>query len=239
MNREFSEFRKLILHGNIIQSQAQLQVNICTRIKKVVAYPSNRESSLIDISLMALIENLSANDAVDSQSSDSSSKVMTPTQNKPKNGLLFTLSVVMAMVVASSTAYLYWQNSKLDTQISELQMKTQEYQSKIELLKKDPIVRSGEIFFGQKENMSKAIDKSNAAIYIREMDKIEKDFGFYFNGFTFSQDKISTGLSAQKGLDTDAVQKFIKFIASYRTPPKPGMTGSGSPFQLGPVLSVS
>ncbi|MDD2745755.1 MAG: hypothetical protein PHU93_04415 [Candidatus Gracilibacteria bacterium] len=188
---------------------------------------------------MALIENMAANDAVDSSSQDSSPKVMTAVQNKPKNGLMFTLSLVMVIGVASATAYLYWQNSKMDTKIAEIQMKTQEYQTKIELLKKDPIVRSGEIFFGQKENMSKAIDKSNAAVYIREMDKIEKDFGFYFNGFTFSQDKISTGVSAQKGLDTDAVQKLIKFIASYRTPPKPGMTGSGSPFELSPVLSVS
>lgn len=88
--------------------------------------------------------------------------------------------------------------------------------------------------------MSQSITKSNAANYLREMNKIEKDFGFYFNGFSFAQDKISTGVTAQKGLDSDAIQKFIKFIASYRTASKSGtISGSGSQFLLSPILSVS
>jgi len=194
---------------------------------------------LIDFLLMALIENMAADAAAESEWGKSNPTSPVSNSQKSKHGLSFIISLITAIFVAAATGYLYWQNSKLDTQISEVQAKTQEYQSKIEVLKKDPIVRSGEIFFGQKENMSRAITKSNAAIYIREMDKIEQEFGFYFNGFTFSQDKISTGVSAQKGLDSDAIQKYIKFIASYRTPPKPGLSGSGSPFQLSPVLSVS
>lgn len=193
----------------------------------------------IDFSLMALNENITSLEAEDSPINESSTKIPTPTEHKTHNGFMFTVSIITAIIVTSSTAYLYWQNSQLDAKIAELKGKTQEYQSKIEILKKDPLVRSWELFFGQKDSMSKAITKSNAAIYIREMDKIEKDFGFYFNGFTFSQDKISTGVSAQKGLDNDAVKKIIKFIASYRSPPKVDLTGSGSPFLLSPVLSVS
>ena len=77
-------------------------------------------------------------------------------------------------------------------------------------------------------------------MYVREMDRLQRDFGFYFNGFTFGKDTITTSVSAQKGLDTDAIQKVIKFIASYRDAKKSDpATASGQLFELSPVYSVS
>lgn len=158
---------------------------------------------------------------------------------KSNDGPMYAVSGAIALVVLASTGFFYWQNSAKDAQINEIRTVTAGYQSNIDTLKKDPAVRAGELFASQKDAISKAIAKSNAANYLREMEKIEKEYGFFFNGFNFSKNKISTGLIAQKGLDTDAIQKYIRFIASYRNPPKPGdESGSGSQFELAPVLSV-
>lgn len=191
------------------------------------------------ISPMTAPENMPESSEMKTITEPNDAKTPEP-RTKSNEGPMYVLSIIIALAVSASTGYFYWENGRMDAKISEVHAKTQEYQTQIDVLKKDPNVRAGELFFGQKEAISQTIAKSNAANYIREMDTIEKDFGFYFNGFTFTQDKISTAVTAQKGLDSDAVQKFIKFIASYRTPPKPGtLTGSGSQFLLSPVLSVA
>ncbi len=167
-------------------------------------------------------------------------KLLDEPKVKSPDAFIYATSIVVALMVFLSTAFFYWENRRMDAKIQDIRSKTQEYQEQIEVLKKDPNVRAWELFFGQKDAISRSINKSNAANYIREMEKIEKDFGLYFNGFSFSQDRISTGVTVQKGVDTDAIQKIIKFIASYRTPAKSGSTtGSGSQFLLNPVLSVS
>lgn len=158
----------------------------------------------------------------------------------PKHGPMLFVSIGMMVAVLLLTGYFYWQNQQMDHQIAEIQAKTQEYQGKIDILKKDPIVRAGELFAGQKDAISKAITKSNAATYVREMDRLQRDFGFYFSGFTFAKDTINTSVAAQKGLDTDAIQKVIKFIASYRDTKKgESATASGQLFELNPIYSVS
>jgi len=158
----------------------------------------------------------------------------------PKYGSMIYVSFAVAAAVILVTGYFYWQNSQLDSRIAEVQAKTQEYQSRIDVLKKDPIVRAGELFSGQRDVIAKAIAKSNAATYVREMDRIQKDFGIYFDGFSFAQGKITTALIAQKGLDTDAVQKIIKFIGAYRAPKKAdALSGSGNLFDLSPVYNVT
>lgn len=100
--------------------------------------------------------------------------------------------------------------------IAENRAKTQEYQRKIDVLKADSLVRAGELFIGQKEALSRSIDRSNAAKYVRELEKMQKEFGFFFTGFSYFQDKITTSVMAPKGLDSDGVQKLIRFIAGYR-----------------------
>jgi len=181
---------------------------------------------------------------------DSSNEPTISKSNEPKpldgpkvkspDAFIYATSIVVALVVFFSTAFFFWENSRMDAKIQDIRSKTQEYQEQIEVLNKDPNVRAWELFFVQKDTISRSINQSNAANYIREMEKIEKDFGLYFNGFSFSKDKIATSVVAQKGVDPDAIQKILKFIASYRTPAKPGSTtGSGSQFLLSPVLSVS
>lgn len=173
-------------------------------------------------------------------SESNESELLDETRVKSRDTFIYTISIAVALVVFLSTVFFYWENSRMDAKIQDIRTKTQEYQGQIEVLKKDPIVRAWELFFGQREALSWSINKSNAANYVREMQKIEKEFGLYFNGFSFSQDRITTSIMSQKGVDTDAIQKIIKFIASYRAPNKPGLdTGSGSQFLLSPVLSVS
>lgn len=155
--------------------------------------------------------------------------------------LLLGASIVTLLVVAGLTGFFYWQNAKLTDKIAEIRGKTAEYQTKVEVLKADPMVRAGELFANQKEALSQAIYRSNAAIYVREMQKMQKDFGINFSGFSFALDKVTTGVSAQKGLDSDAVQKLIKLIAGYREKTPEFGTGStvSKVFDLGPVLNVS
>jgi outer membrane murein-binding lipoprotein Lpp len=108
------------------------------------------------------------------------------------DGIMYTISIVVALVVFVATGYFYWQNSIIDAKIEEVRAKTAEYQSKIDTLKKDPNVRAGELFASQKDAISRSITRSNAANYIREMGTIEKEYGFFFNGFSFSKDKVTT-----------------------------------------------
>lgn len=131
----------------------------------------------------------------------------------------FALTLVSGLVfigVIALSGFFYWKNTDMDRIIAENRTKTQEYQRKIDVLKADPLVRAGELFIGQKEALSRSIDRSNAAKYVRELEKMQKEFGFFFTGFSFFQDKINTSVMAPKGLDSDGVQKLIRFIAGYR-----------------------
>ncbi len=115
-----------------------------------------------------------------------------------KGNFTLILSVVVFLVVIGLSGFFSWQNSLLGSQISDIRGKTSEYQTKANVLKSDPLVRSGELFAGQKDILAKAIDTSNAAIYVREMQKMQKDFGFYFNGFSFAQNKVTSSIVATK-----------------------------------------
>lgn len=189
---------------------------------------------------MAITETLTVPEEPETIIESSNDKHAANPPKKSNSGTLYVISIIIASLVVFSTAYFYWENSRMDSKIVEATAKTQEYQTKIEVLKNDPNIRAGQLFAAQKDNISKSITKSNAAVYIRELDKIEKENGFFFNGFNFSMNKISTAVTAQKGIDTDAIQKFIKFIAAYRNPPKPGSASeTGSIFLLSPILMVS
>jgi hypothetical protein len=152
------------------------------------------------------------------------------------------ISGIFLLIICSLTGFLFWQQRTIEAKIQSTQSQLSEYQSKITLLKSDPQVRASEILATQKDVIEKTIEKSNAARYIRELTTLSSLYGVAFNGFTFSQNKVSTTAVAQKGLDDDAIRKIIRLIGGYRETKKDMIssgTGGLSPFKLAPVLSVS
>ncbi len=132
-------------------------------------------------------------------SSTTASDSTTP-QNSQKSAVskLLIASFTLLGLVILVTAYFVWQNYTLGNQIDVAKAEEQKYQSQIDILKSDPQVRAAEILANQKDSIAKSIEKSNAAKYVRELDQLHKDYGITFNGFSYSQNKVSTAVTSQK-----------------------------------------
>jgi hypothetical protein len=83
---------------------------------------------------------------------DSSNEPTISKSNEPKpldgpkvkspDAFIYATSIVVALVVFFSTAFFFWENSRMDAKIQDIRSKTQEYQEQIEVLNKDPNVRA-------------------------------------------------------------------------------------------------
>jgi len=161
---------------------------------------------------------------------DTSLEVESP---KTKIPLATILSGVFLLVVLALTGLFYYQSTSLDAQIEVEKKRSQEYQDSIVALKSDPAVQASEVLKQAKPEIIKSITNSVASNYIRELDRIHRDYLIQFSGFAYQPGHITTSVTAEKGLSDDAIRKVIKLIGDYRT-----NTYSGS-LMLSPVTSVS
>ncbi len=97
----------------------------------------------------------------------------------------------------------------------------------------DPVVQAAEILSQAKPEIIKNIESSIVSNYVREIDKIHRDYLIQFTGFAYQGGHINTSVNAEKGLADDAIRKVIKLVGDYRN-----NTYSGS-LQLEPITSVN
>ena len=113
-------------------------------------------------------------------------------------------------------------------------------QAAIDILKAKPELRITELFKNNKTMLSLAIDKSNAATYIRELERIQgEDNNLILSGFNYGGGKITTSATSLKGTYDDAVKRIILLIRGYRDGSANSASGSLAKFDLKQVQSVA
>lgn len=86
-------------------------------------------------------------------------------------------------------------------------------------------------------SLESAVNRSKAQDYVQEFLRLRLNYKVDFEGFTFSNDKITTTVSAASvGGSDDPIDRIIKFIADFRS--NEG-AAKESPLSLGDVRMVS
>lgn len=120
-------------------------------------------------------------------------------------------------MVLTITGFLYIQVSSLKSERSVIVSAIAKDQEAIDILKAKPELRATELFRNNKTILSTAIDKSNAATYIRELERIQgEDNNLILSGFNYGGGKITTSATSLKGTYDDAVKRIILLIRGYR-----------------------
>ncbi len=148
--------------------------------------------------------------------------------------LLITSATLFAIICAIST-FLFFENMRLTSVIEKAQADSSQYTTSIEKIKSDKKVIAAELVTNNKTTILQYIKRSEAQVYITELTNIARKYKMIFTGFSYENGKVTT--SAVSIPETilagdDGIRKISQFIGDYRT-------GSGSIFQLAPVLTVS
>ncbi len=123
--------------------------------------------------------------------------------------LAFTLLLGVLII----TGFFYFRSMTLESERANIVKEMSEKQKSIDTLKADPKVRAAELFSLNKETIEKTITASNAANFVRELERIHADENnLTFNGFIYSAGKITSSATSFKGIDDDAVRKIIRLI---------------------------
>ncbi|OIP54539.1 hypothetical protein AUK10_00660 [Candidatus Gracilibacteria bacterium CG2_30_37_12] len=148
--------------------------------------------------------------------------------------LLIASATLFAIICAIST-FLFFENMRLTSAIEKAQADSSQYATSIEKIKSDKKIIAAELVTNNKSTILQDIKKNEAQTYISELISIARNYKMIFTGFSYENGKITT--SATSIPETilagdDGIRKISQFIGDYRT-------GSGSIFQLAPVLTVS
>ena len=179
---------------------------------------------------------------------EASSNIASRDDSMPKNQEItpkksLNISTVLAfsflIFIGLLTAFLYFRTLTLDTQVSTITKNIAEKQASIDKLKADPKVRAAEIFALNKSSIEKTIASSNAANYVRELERIHaEESNITFNGFLYSAGKVTSSVTAFKGIDDDAVRKIISLIRGYRDGSTNSASGTIVKLDLKPITNV-
>ncbi len=165
-----------------------------------------------------------------------------PQEISPKStaNLPTILAFTLLLGVLVITGFLYFRSMTLESERTTIMREMAEKQKSIDMLKVDPKVRAAEIFSLNKGTIEKTITASNAANFVRELERIHADENnLTFNGFNYSAGKITSSVTSFKGIDDDAVRKVIRLIRGYRDGSTNSSSGSLARFELSPITSVS
>jgi hypothetical protein len=151
---------------------------------------------------------------------------------------------IALLVVLTITGFLYMRVSSLESERSAIMTELSNKQAAIDTLKAKPELRNIELFQNNKTLLSTAINKSNAATYIRELERIQwEDNNLILNGFNFNYQsnsaKIMTSATSLKGTYDDAVKRIIPLIRGYRDGSANSASGSLAKFDLKQIQSVA
>lgn len=157
------------------------------------------------------------------------------TEKRSAPDVFVVLSAILFAVVCSISAFLFFENMRLASSIEANKTEVAQYSSSIEKIKSDRKVIAAELVSDNKAEIEKSIRMSEVQKYITELQDISKKYKMMFAGFSYENGKITT--SAVSVPETvlvgdDGVKKISQMVRDYRT-------GSGSIFQLSPVLSIA
>lgn len=138
-------------------------------------------------------------------------------------------------IVCAISAFLFFENMKLSASIEANRNETAKYADSIEKIKSDKKNIAAELVANNKSEIRNTIKTSEVQRYIDELVNVSRKYKMLFSGFSYENGKITT--SAVSIPETvlageDGVKKISNLIRDYRT-------GSGSIFNLSPVLSIS
>jgi hypothetical protein len=149
------------------------------------------------------------------------------------------IGIVLLMIVLIATGFLYARVASLESERSDLIASIANEQTAIDQLKAKPELRKAELLRANKSNLSNAIDASNAATYIRELERIQtEDPNLILNGFSFVPGKIITSAVSLKGTYDDAAKRIIPFIRGYRDGSANSASGSLAKFDLKQIQNI-
>ncbi|MDQ1343645.1 MAG: hypothetical protein QG650_365 [Patescibacteria group bacterium] len=158
-----------------------------------------------------------------------------PSANSKKS--FMAIAVLLLAVSAGLSGYLKYQVWSFSDKTAAIRQELAEFETKIGILKADPAVAAADLLNRNKASLEQDISRSEAQRYVTALTKLHLDYDVDFDGFSFSNGKVSTIVSArQTSAGVDPIDKMIRFIGDYRS-------GSGSaatsPFVLSEVRLVS
>lgn len=158
--------------------------------------------------------------------------------NKSHPGAFLVLSGVLFATVCAVSAFLFFENMSLSGSIEANKAETLKYTSSIEKIKSDKKNIAAELVANNKSEIISTIKKNEAQKYVKEVLDTAKKYKLMFSGFAYENGKVSTAaVSVPETVlaGDDGVKKISAFIKDYRT----ATIGSGSIFNLSPILSIS
>ena len=96
------------------------------------------------------------------------------------------------------TGYFWYRNASLDTAIETEKQHAIEYDASITTLKANSSVQAAEILAQAKPTIIRNIESSVVSNYIRELDRIHRDYLVRFSGFAYQPGQVATSVIAEK-----------------------------------------
>lgn len=149
--------------------------------------------------------------------------------------ILFIASAGIFLIISILSILLFLENVRLTSGIEKAQVDSAQYLANIEKIKSDKKIIAAELVTNNKSTIVQAIKKSEAQLYISELTNIARKYKMIFTGFSYENGKVTTSavsIPETVLVGEDGIRKISQFIGDYRT-------GSGSIFDLAPVLTVS
>lgn len=124
----------------------------------------------------------------------------TPTESvgKPSIPVVTIAAATFFTAVISLTGYFFYTNTSLETAIASEKKRAAEYETSIAALKRDSAVQAAEVLSKAKPEIIKNIESSVASNYVRELDRIHKEYLVQFNGFAYLAGRVTTSIVAEK-----------------------------------------
>lgn len=154
---------------------------------------------------------------------------------KANQNTMLVLSATLFAIVCAISAFLFFENMRLASSIEANKNEITEYTNSIRKIQSDRKIIASELVTNNKPTILGAIKTSEVQTYIDQLLSVSKKYKMIFSGFSYKNGKIAT--SAISMPETvlawdDGVKKISNLVRDYRT-------GTGSLFQLAPVLSIS
>lgn len=132
-----------------------------------------------------------------------------------KRDYTFTLSLILFIFSVFITLWVYSYNYFTAKSIDDLKIGIEASKNAIDSIKKNDRVQTYLLLENNKSNIEKLDKTSNIITYIEHFKSIESKYLLNFSWFNYSDLKISTNVTAEKGIPL-AYVKTADFIEKYR-----------------------